>query len=114
MKKIFMSTVFTCMMVITAQLGYGATLDEAEGCQVLNPVQSDCSYNATHKGESPVTGVAGWGKWVVKIKVGKKTTVERSPSNGEPTTIEMFIPKGAKVTMKALTPGSGGTVGHVD
>lgn len=114
MKSVFVAAVLTWVMVVPAQVGYGRALDEPEGCQVFNPVQSKCSYKPTHKGESPVTGIAGWGKWVVKIKVGKKKIVERSPSTGEPTTIEMPIPAGAQVTMKALTPGSGGTVGHVD
>ena len=87
---------------------------EVEGCQVQNPVQPTCSYTVTHEGETPVSGIAAVGSWVVKIKVGKKTEVVKSPAAGEPTAVEMTIPSGAKVTMEALTPGSGGTVGHAD
>jgi hypothetical protein len=89
---------------------------EAEGCQVQNPAQPTCTYTATHSGDSPASGIAGVGSWVVKIKIGKKKKPEviKSPATGEPTAVEMTIPEGAKVTMSALTPGSGGTVGHVD
>ena len=87
---------------------------EVEGCQVQNPAQPTCTYTATHEGESPVSGIAGVGSWVVKIKVGKKTEVIKSSATGEPGVVEMTIPSGAKVTMQALTPGSGGTVGHAD
>ena len=97
-----------------AQTFRSADADEVEGCQVQNPAQPTCSYTATHAGGSPVSGIAAVGSWVVKIKVGKKTEVIKSPAMGEPTVVEMSIPSGAKVTMEALTPGSGGTVGHVD
>lgn len=114
MKKLFIAAVSICLAVVPMQAGQGGVLDETEGCQVLNPAQSSCSYKATHEGETPVSGILGWGSWTVKIKVGKKTTVEKSPASGEPTVAELVVPKGATVTMTALTPGSGGTVGHVD
>ena len=118
MKKLFIATVSTCLMALPVPAGYSGTIADApmgtEGCQVLNPAQSSCSFDATHEGGTPVTGIFGWGSWKVKIKVGKKTTVEKSPATGEPTVVEMTIPEGAKVTMTALTPGSGGTAGHVD
>jgi hypothetical protein len=91
-----------------------ADATEVEGCQVQNPAQPTCSYSASHAGESPVSGIAGVGSWVVKIKVGKKTQTIKSPATGAPTVVEMSIPSGATVTMEALAPGSGGTVGHVD
>lgn len=118
MKKLFVTAVSTCLIALPAAAGHGGALigdiDGTEGCQVLNPAQSSCSFDATHEGGTPVTGIFGWGSWKVKIKVGKKTTVEKSPATGVPTVVEMTIPEGAKVTMTALTPGSGGTAGHVD
>jgi hypothetical protein len=87
---------------------------QPEGCQAFNPAQSKCVYTVTHPGASPVSGIAGVGKWVVKIKVGRKITTVRSPASGEPTEVEMRLRKGARVTAIALTPGSGLTVGHVD
>ena len=114
MKKLFVAATVFCALAVPAQAGSGPVLDEVEGCQVLNPAQSSCSFKATHEGGTPVTGIFGWGSWTVKIKVGKKTTVKKSPATGEPTVVEMVIPRGATVTMTALTPGSGGTAGHVD
>ncbi|HJR45416.1 MAG TPA: hypothetical protein VJ927_07405 [Actinomycetota bacterium] len=114
MKKVLIATFLAGLMALPAQAGAGGTFDEVEGCQVLNPAQSTCSYEATHEGGTMVMGIFGWGSWTVKIKVGKKTTVEKSPSTGEPTVVEMTIPEGAKVKMTANSPGSGGTVGHVD
>ena len=113
MKKLLFVVVSLSLIALPAQAGR-VGLDETEGCQVLNPAQPTCSFKATHEGGTPVSGIFGWGSWIVKIKVGKKTTVEKSPSTGEPTVVEMVIPQGAKVTMTALTPGSGGTTGHVD
>ena len=114
MKKLFIAAVSLSLIALPVQAGRGGVLDETEGCQVLNPAQSSCSFKATHEGGTPVSGIFGWGSWTVKIKVGKKTSVEKSPATGEPTVVEMVIPEGATVTMTALTPGSGGTVGHVD
>ena len=114
MKKLFVVVVSMCLVGLPAQIGHTTALDEPEGCQVFNPAQPTCSYTATHEGESPVTGIFGWGTWIVKIKVGKKTTVHKSPGAGEPTAVEIPIPKGAQVTMTAVSPGAGGTVGHVD
>ena len=115
MKKLCMVLTVTSVlgMAVPAQ-GYVARADEPEGCQVFNPAQSSCSFTVTHSGASPVSGIFGWGSWVVKIKVRKKTQVIKSPAAGEPTVVEMSIPEGAKVSMEALSPGSGGTVGHVD
>jgi hypothetical protein len=87
---------------------------EPEGCQAFNPGQPKCTYTVTHSGASPVTGIAGVGKWVVKIKVGRKTTTVKSPASGEPTEVTMTFKKGSKITATALSPGSGLIVGHVD
>ena len=115
MKKV---SIVVALIVVTAVPANAAQtlrlVDEVEGCQVQSPAQPTCSYTATHAGGSPVSGIAAVGSWVVKIKVGKKTEVIKSPAMGEPTVVEMSIPSGAKVSMEALTPGSGGTVGHVD
>ena len=89
---------------------------EAEGCQVQNPVQPACTYTVTHSSDSPVSGIAGLGSWVVKIKTGKKKKPEviKSPASGEPTVVEMSLPEGATVSVEAVTPGSAAIVGHVD
>ena len=114
MKKVLIATVLIGALALPAQAASVDAPREVEGCQVLNPVQPTCTYTATHEGESPVSGIAAVGSWVVTIKVGKKTETVKSPSTGEPTAVEMTIPSGAKVTMRALAPGSGGTVGHAD
>jgi hypothetical protein len=88
--------------------------DEPESCQAYNPGQPKCTYTVTHSTDSPVTGVAGVGTWIVKIKRGKKTITVKSPYTGEPTAIEIqFRPKD-KVTAVAATPGSALVVGHAD
>jgi hypothetical protein len=92
---------------------------EPEGCQAFNPGQPKCSYVVTHETDSPVTGVAGAGDWIVKVKrgKGKKKKVERissSSSYGEPTTVEFQFREGDKVIAEALSPGSGLIVGHAD
>lgn len=113
MKKLIAALAISALAVPAAHAS-APELREVEGCQVANPGQPTCSYTVTHEGGSPVTGIAAVGQWVVKIKVGKKTTTEKSPASGEPTAVEMVIPEGAKVTMEALSPGSAGTVGHAD
>ncbi|MBW3594558.1 MAG: hypothetical protein KY391_03185 [Actinobacteria bacterium] len=85
-----------------------------EGCFASNPAQSTCTYKVTHDNDSPVAGIGGVGSWVVTVKIGKKTTTVKSPSTGEPTSASVDLPKGAKVTAKALSPGSTLIVGHAD
>ena len=117
MKKFLIATVLVGALALPAHAGgtvQWSDVTEVEGCQVQNPAQPTCTYTATHEGESPVSGIAAVGSWVVTIKVGKKTETIKSSATGEPTAVEMTIPSGAKVTMKALSPGSGGTVGHAD
>ena len=115
MKRLCASLVIVAVVALAAPALGGSSVDrEPEGCQVFNPAQPSCSFTVTHEGSSPVSGIFGWGDWVVKIKIGKKTEVHESPATGEPTVVEITIPERAKVTMEALSPGSGGTVGHVD
>lgn len=85
-----------------------------EGCQAFNPVQPSCTYTVTHTSATPVTGVAGVGDWVVKVKRGRQKLTFSSPNYGEPTAMEIAFKDGDKVTATALSPGSGLTVGHVD
>ena len=117
MKKLLIATIFVGALALPAhatQPVNWADVTEVEGCQTQNPAQPACSYTATHDSDSPVQGIAAVGNWVVTIKVGKKTETYKSPATGEPVAEAVTIPSGAKVTMKALTPGSGGTVGHAD
>jgi hypothetical protein len=116
MKKL-VAAIAISALALPAAAHAGAPLEttrEVEGCQVVNPGQPTCTYTATHEGTSPVSGIAAVGTWQVTFQVGKKKTIEKSPASGEPTVVEMTIPKGAKVTMEALSPGSAGTVGHGD
>ena len=113
MRKIF-ALWLTLALLGTPAAGASRPALEVEGCQVANPGQPACTYTVTHAGATPVSGATGFGQWVVKVKVGKKATVYKSPSSGAPAVEEFALPEGAKVTMTALTPGSGGTVGHVD
>ena len=117
MRKLLIAAVVIGAMAIPAHATERirwADTKEVEGCQVQNPAQPTCSYTATHAGETPVSGIAAVGNWVVTIKAGKKRLMFKSAATGAPTVVELSIPSGAKVTMEALTPGSGGTVGHVD
>ena len=116
MRKIVVASL---MVALVVPVPSGAALsvtgaDEPESCQAYNPGQPKCTYTVTHSTDSPVTGVAGVGTWVVKIKRGKKTITVKSPYTGEPTAMEIqFRPKD-KVTAVAATPGSALVVGHAD
>jgi hypothetical protein len=104
MKKILVATAIAAALVVP-----GTPLKAVEGCEAVNPGQPTCTYKAA--GTTVFGGAAGQGKWVVTVKVGRKTTTYRSPSSGEPTGTQFLIKKGAKVTAKALAPGSGVIVG---
>ena len=91
-----------------------AARDSEEGCQAFSPGQESCSYTSTHEGGTPVSGIAGVGSWIVKVKVGKDVQTFKSPATGEPTEVEMPFEEGTKVSAKALAPGSVVVVGHVD
>ncbi len=113
MRKVLIAGVLIGALALPAHAAVEPPV-QTEGCQVFNPVQPTCSYTATHDSDSPVQGIAGVGSWVVTIKVGKSKETYKSPASGEPAAEAVTIPEGAKVTMKALAPGSGGTVGHAD
>ncbi len=85
-----------------------------EGCQAQNPLQPTCSYTVTHTSSTPITGVAGIGDWVVKVKRGKKTLTYKSPEDGSPTAMEIAFKVDDKVKAEALSAGSGLSVGHLD
>ncbi len=114
MRKVI-GTVAVSLLVLVG-VGHAATTPRAtEGCVASNPAQPTCTYKVTHDNESPVGGVGGVGSWVVTVKVGKKVVDSaKSPSSGEPTSATLDLPSGAKVTAKALSPGSTLIVGHAD
>jgi hypothetical protein len=97
-----------------ALLALPAASASPEYCQATNPVQPKCTFKATHSGETPVTGVAGEGKWVVKVKRGRQVIKLKSPASGEPTAIEFNYKKGDKVIAVALSAGSYVVAGHAD
>lgn len=85
---------------------------EPEGCQALNPVQPTCTFTVTEDMEGPIAGAAGYGTWKVVVKRGKKTAATlKSGASGEPTATEFLYEKGDKVTVTAVSPGSGVTAG---
>lgn len=86
-----------------------APATDAEGCFAMNPAQPKCTYTAT--ADTTGGGAAGSGSWVVTIKLGKKTTTVKSPSDGSPSGKQFTIKKGSVVTATALTAGSGVIVG---
>jgi hypothetical protein len=85
-----------------------------EGCQAQNPLQPTCSYTVTHTSSTPVTGVGGVGEWVVFVKRGAQKLTFKSLPDGRPTMLEISFKIGDKVSAKAISPGSGLTVGHFD
>ena len=85
-----------------------------EGCQAQDPLQPTCSYTVTHTSKTPVTGAGGIGDWVVTVTRGTKTFTVKSLPDGRPSFFEISFKIGDKVKAKALSPGSGLTVGHLD
>jgi hypothetical protein len=107
--------VFLLVVVTVPALGHAARADRSdEGCQAFNPGQPKCSYVVTHTSTTPVTGIAGGGSWIVKVRRGTKTMTYKSPADGRPTVLEIAFKPKDKVQARALSPGSGLTVGHVD
>ena len=82
-----------------------------EGCQAVNPGQPTCTFTVTHNTTGPVSGIAGRGSWVVKVKRGKATTTIKSNAAGDPQAVAYIFQTGDKVTASALTPGSALAVG---
>jgi hypothetical protein len=105
----------SCAAMLLVSLGLPVSAAaSAEGCQVFDPVQRKCTYTVTHTTISPVSGFSGTGDWVAKVKRGKKRITVESPAGGEPTVVEFSFQPGDKVTLTALSPGSGAVAGHVD
>lgn len=82
-----------------------------EACQAVNPGQPTCTFTVTHNTTGPVSGVAGRGSWVVKVKRGKATLKIQSNAAGDPQASAFIFQTGDKVTATALTPGSALAVG---
>jgi hypothetical protein len=114
MSRPIVTVMLAAALVLGVVSAAEGTRREAEGCQAFNPVQPTCSYTATHPGDSPVSGIAGVGDWVVKTKLGKTKETYKSPASGEPTVVEMVIPPKTKVSVSTTSPGSGVIVGHAD
>jgi hypothetical protein len=92
--------------------GSAAPSDKPESCFASNPGTSKCSFTVTEAIETPVSGAAGVGSWVVKVKRGKKIVATlASPTSGEPTADAFTYEIGDKVTAEALAPGSGVSAG---
>lgn len=85
-----------------------------EGCQVMNPLRPTCAFEVTHTSESPVTGAAGWGDWIVLVKRDGETIKYKGAPDGRFWMIEISYKVGDKVTVKALSPGSAADAGHFD
>jgi hypothetical protein len=100
------------MLVLSAAggnaTGVKSDLDAPEGCEAVNPVAPTCKFTVMEDMEGPVAGATGYGTWMVKIKRGKQKLSIQSPSGyGEPSAQEFLFEKGDKVTVTAVSPGSG-------
>lgn len=110
MRKSALVALSAALLVASGSIAGSVQLDDApDGCAAINPAQPTCTYTA--EGVDTFGGVAGNGTWIVKIKVGKRTTTYKSPASGEPTGEQFMIPAGAKVTATATAAGSGLVVG---
>jgi hypothetical protein len=83
-----------------------ATDDVVEGCEAMNPAVPTCTFTVTEPIDSPVSGVAGQGTWVVKVKRGKQKIKLTSPAGGAPTAVAFEYQVGDKVTATAVSPGA--------
>src|SRR3990170_7724675 len=104
------AVITVCAMALVVGLvpASAAEDDQPEGCLAINPVQPKCSFTVTENTTGPVSGAAGTGNWIVKIKRGKKSFTLRSSSfYGEPSSVEFLYKKGDKVK---VTASSGGMV----
>ncbi len=111
MIKMLVVILTTLGLAIPAATATSVTFDDApEGCLAVNPAQPTCSYKAA-EAVNTFGGAAGRGSWIVKVKVGKKTTTYQSPASGEPYGTQFMIPAGATVTATATSAGSGVIVG---
>lgn len=116
MKKLMVAAVSAALLALPTTGGSAAvvTVDrEPEGCQAINPIQPKCTFTVTESMEGPIAGAAGYGTWVVKVKRGKKkvATIKPPGGYGEPYAEEYLYKKGDKVTVIAVSSGSGVTAG---
>lgn len=110
MTRMLIAILATLALAIPAAMGSVPPDDAPEGCVALNPAQPTCSYKAAEAVDT-FGGAAGRGNWIVKVKVGKKTTTYKSPASGEPYGTQFMVPAGATVTASATSAGSGVIVG---
>ena len=94
-----------------ALVGQAGASDAPEGCEAMNPAAPTCSFTVAESMSGPVTGVAGEGTWVVKVKRGKQKIKLTSPANGAPTAVTFTFQAGDKVTATAVSPGAALIVG---
>jgi hypothetical protein len=92
-------------------VGIAGAHDAPEGCEAMNPAVPSCSFTVAESMSGPVSGVAGEGTWVVKVKRGKQKIKLNSPSGGAPFVIEFLFRAGDKVTAIAVSPGASLIVG---
>ena len=109
MTKAALGALTATLMVVPAGIAGSTGIDAPEGCEAINPAVPTCTF--TTENVDTFGGVAGRGDWVVKVKVGKRTTTYKSPASGEPTGIQFMIPASATVTATATSAGSGLVVG---
>ncbi len=102
------------LVAFLLQLAPAGADDGPEECLAFHPIVPTCSYTVTHTSQTPVTGVAGIGDWVVIIERDGKKLRWKSLPDGRPTIYEIAFKVGDNVTGKALTPGSVLGVGHGD
>lgn len=114
MRKAIVAAGTAALLAVPGGNATGVTLDrvrEPEGCQAVNPVAPTCSFTVMEDMDGPVAGAAGYGTWIVKIKRGKKKMSLESTGYGEPSAQEFLFEQGDKVTVIAVSPGSGVTAG---
>ena len=97
--------------VLFSTVGIAGANDAPEGCEAMNPVAPSCSFTVVESMSGPVTGVAGEGTWVVKVKRGKQKIKLTSPTGGAPTAVTFPFQAGDKVTAIAVSPGAALIVG---
>ena len=101
------------LMVVATPGTTGAVTHPPEGCQAVNPGQETCTFTVAADAESPVSGAAGPGSWVVTVKrPGEKKPIVLKPDAGGGV-VEFTFQQGDKVTAKALSPGTFMTAGFV-
>jgi hypothetical protein len=97
--------------VLFSMVGIAGAQDAPEGCEAMNPAAPTCSFTVAESMSGPVTGVAGEGTWVVKVKRGKQKIKLTSPASGAPTAVTFTFQAGDKVTATAVSPGAALIVG---